>query len=69
VGAVTLTVVRNELEADVLCGLLRENGIECFHRGTDAAAVGIYGETSGGPTEVLVEEHDLAAARALLPAG
>ena len=68
-ATVTLTVVGNELEADALCGLLRVNGIECFHRATDRANVGIYGESSIGPTEVLVDEQDLAAARELLPPG
>ena len=64
----TLTVVGNEMEADALCGLLRANGIECFHRPTDAAAGGAYGGPSAsGPTEVVVNEGDLEAARKLLP--
>ncbi|HUZ98626.1 MAG TPA: DUF2007 domain-containing protein [Gaiellaceae bacterium] len=64
----TLTVVGNEIEADALCGLLRANGIECFHRPTDAAAGGSYGALSmSGPTEVVVNDEDLEAARKLLP--
>jgi hypothetical protein len=64
----TLTVVGNEMEADALCGLLRANGIDCFHRPTDAAAGGAYGGPSmSGPTEVVVNADDLGAARQLLP--
>jgi Putative prokaryotic signal transducing protein len=68
---VTLTVVRNELEAEELCGLLRVNGIECMFRGTDiSAGSGIGGGYElAGPTEILVNPEDLAAARALLPPG
>lgn len=65
---VTLTVVGNEIEADALCGLLQANGIECFHRRTDAAAGGAYGGPSmSGPTEIVVNEGDLESARKLLP--
>jgi hypothetical protein len=63
-----LTVVGNELEAETLCGLLRTNGIECFFRRTDVSA-GAYGATAsmGGPTEIVVSQGDLEAARQLLP--
>jgi hypothetical protein len=70
---VTLTVVDNELEADMLCGMLRANGIYCAHRnssvgaaqyGTEVAGV-IFGQ--GSPSEVLVEEAQLEEARKLLP--
>ena len=67
---VTLTVVANEMEAEMLCGLLRTSGIECSYRRTDAAAgLGTYGGgfSMGGPTEVLVREGDLDAARKLMP--
>jgi hypothetical protein len=68
-SAVKLTVVRDELEAEALCGLLRTNGIACFYRKTDSA--GAIGAESGGfaiagPTEVLVSDRDLDAARELL---
>jgi hypothetical protein len=72
-GLVTLTVVANEMEADMLCGLLRANGIECTHQsgGTFAGSFGsavtgaVFGEAA--PTEVVVEETQLAEARKLLP--
>jgi hypothetical protein len=62
-----LTIVRDGLEAEALCGLLRSNGIACFHRRTDFAAGATYGASSpAGPVEVLVDESDLAAARYVL---
>jgi hypothetical protein len=73
VAEVTLTVVPNELEADMLCGMLQANGIACSHRtaglqstlyGSDVGGV-LYGQ--GAPTEVLVEEEQLDEARKLLP--
>jgi predicted RNA methylase len=66
---VPLTVVANELEAETLCGMLRTNGIECATRRSDmSAGAGTFGGGVGmaGPTEVLVAESDLEAARELL---
>jgi hypothetical protein len=65
---VTLTFVGNDIEAEILCGLLRVNGIECAHRKSNvAAAINTGMGGMGGPTEVLVGSSDLEAARALLP--
>jgi hypothetical protein len=72
VFGVRLTVVADEVEAELLCGLLRTNGIACSFRRTDvAAAIGAYsgGFAMAGPTEVLVNREDLDAARRLLPRG
>ena len=69
-ASVRLTLVGNELEAETLCGLLRASGIPCWYRRSDmAAAAGTYGGgfANAGPTEVLVDEGDLADARSLLP--
>lgn len=66
----TLTVVGDEMEAEMICGLLRANGIECFHRRTDpASAISAFavGNSMAGPTEIVVNERDLEAARKLLP--
>ena len=66
----TLTVVGDELEAEMLCGMLRANGVECFYRRTDpASAISVYavGTSIAGPTEVVVNEEDLDRARRLLP--
>jgi hypothetical protein len=72
---VTLTVVANEMEADMLCGMLQANGISCSHRsdGVIAASFGsaltgaVFGEAA--QTAVLVEEAKLDEARRLLSGG
>ena len=67
---VTLTVVPDELAAEILCGRLRSNGIECMYRRTDlASATGTFGGgySMAGPTEILVDERDLAEARRMFP--
>jgi len=70
VALVRLTVVHDEAEAEIVCGLLRANGIECSYRKTDVAA-GAWtgGFARGGPIELLVNEGDLVAGRRLLPKG
>jgi hypothetical protein len=62
-GVVTLTAVQNEPEAEVICGLLRSSGIKCFHRTTEMSS-SAYGAVS--PTEVVVDEADLARAQKVL---
>ena len=64
---VVLTVVPNEPEAEILCGLLRANGIECDYRETDSIDSPIEDFIPAGPREVMVHEADLEAARELLP--
>jgi hypothetical protein len=72
---VTLTIAANELEAGMLCGELRANGIACMHQSSGAfadsygsAVTGaVFGEAA--TTAVLVEEGQLEEARKLLPAG
>jgi hypothetical protein len=64
-----LTIVPNELEAEMVCALLRSAGIECGHRETDVAA-GLAGGQPGmmGPREVLVAAEDLERAQEVLSA-
>ena len=62
----TLTVVHDEMEADAVCGMLRANGVDCFFRKTDVAGAWTTGFARGGPSEILVAERDLTAARELL---
>ena len=64
---VVLTVVPGETEAELLCGVLRANGIEGGYRDTDAIDSPIEDFIAAGPREVLVHQADLEAARALLP--
>ena len=64
---VRVTVVPGEPEAEVLCGLLRANGIKCGFRPTDepdSAFEGFGGE--GGAREILVAPADREDAKALL---
>ena len=70
---VHLTVVDNDLEADLLCGMLRDNGISCTHESSNLGpghsrtevAEAVRGR--GSRTEVLVEEAQLEQAQSLLP--
>lgn len=63
---VVLTVVSGEQEAEVLCGLLRSAGIDCAYRDTEAIDSPLEDFIEAGPREILVQEADLNAARALL---
>lgn len=65
---VRVTIVSNEPEAELACGLLRSHEIPCMHRITDLA-FGSGGEvpaSGAGPRELLVRPGDLERARAVL---
>jgi hypothetical protein len=64
---VVLTVVSGEPEAQILCGLLETNGIDCTYRDTEAIDDAYEDYIESGPREILVREADLEAARQLLP--
>ena len=57
---VRLTVVADESAAEILCGLLRTEGIVCSYRYVETGFDGGYSFE-----EVLVREHDLERAREL----
>lgn len=59
-------VVSGEPEAEVVCGLLRSEGIECSYRDTEAIDSPLEDFTAAGPREILVKATDLEAARELL---
>lgn len=62
-----LTVVPNELAAELVCSFLRAEGIRCAHRITDIGAGAWDGVPSAaGPREVLVDPADVEAAREVL---
>ena len=64
---VRLTVVPNEGEAEILCGLLRAEGIVCNHRYTNVSSGSADASTTfGGWREVLVLEQDAERARELM---
>ena len=63
---VALTMVRSEAEAEVLCGMLRTNGIACGYQQTNVGAGAADGFTRGGALEVFVAEGNASRARELL---
>jgi hypothetical protein len=60
-----LTLVANPAEAELIRSLLGTEGIESMRKQTDFGA-GTMDGFSGGQQEILVEEADLEAARALI---
>ena len=64
-SSVQLPVV-NEVEAEMICGLLRSAGIKCGHRPAQVATGSLEALAVGGPHEVLVDEADLETARGLI---
>jgi hypothetical protein len=63
---VVVTVVASETEAEMVCGLLRANGIECGYRDTDAIDTPLENFSAAGPREILVREADLEDAKSVL---
>jgi hypothetical protein len=63
---VVVTVVSGPPEAEIVCGLLRTNGIECASRDTAQIDSPLEDFTEAGPREILVHAADLETARALL---
>jgi Putative prokaryotic signal transducing protein len=63
---VVVTVVADETEAEIACGLLRSAGIECGYRDTEALDSALEEFTEAGPREIFVHASDLEAARELL---
>ena len=63
---VGVTVVRNEAEAEVVCGMLRSNGIACGYEQTNFGAGATDGYPRGGAVEIFVADEDEQRARDLL---
>jgi hypothetical protein len=63
---VVVEVVATEGEAELLCSLLKNEGIRCTYRVTNYGAGTGDGLAVGGPQEVIVRSEDLAAARGIL---
>jgi hypothetical protein len=62
-----LTIVANELEAEMVRALLTTHGIDSMQRYTNFGAGALDGMPSGaGPREILVRPADLDAARELI---
>jgi hypothetical protein len=64
--ATVVKVVSGTSEAEVVCGLLRSNGIECAHRDTDEIDSPLEDFIAAGSQEILVHPSDLEAAKELL---
>jgi hypothetical protein len=64
VATTRLTTVRGEVEAEMLCGILRSFGIKCASglSATEAAE----GFVANPPHDVFVDENDLDRAREIL---
>ena len=58
---IRLTVVPDEGQAEILCGLLRSEGIRCAHMVGDVSAEALL--TYAGWHEVFVDEGDLSGPR------
>jgi putative signal transducing protein len=65
---VVLTVVSGEPEAEVVCGLLRSEGIDCAYRDTETIDTSLEDFIAAGQREILVRASDLEAAKELLAA-
>ena len=64
---VRVTIVPNEVAADLVCTFLRAEGIKCGHRVTNMGAGSWDGvPNAGGAREVLVDPADLEVAREAL---
>ena len=63
---VRLTVVSNEIEAEMILSLLQTEGIESTQQMTNYGAGGIDAVGSGGPREILVRAEDLERATELI---
>lgn len=64
---VRLTIVANELEAEMVRSLLATAGIASMQRYTNFGAAALDGMPSGvGPREILVHDDNLEAARELI---
>ena len=61
-------VVPSEPEAEMVCELLRNAGIACGYRDTEAIDSPMEGFIAAGPREILVHPDDLDAAKDLLAA-
>ena len=59
-----LSIVSGEAEAEIVCGLLRAEGVRCFHQATDISAEAFAGV--GEWREILVLVEDLERARELI---
>jgi hypothetical protein len=58
-----IEVVGSELEAILVCAILRDAGVPCMHRPTNIGSGAMDGLTTGGPRAIVVRREDLDLAR------
>jgi hypothetical protein len=63
---VLLDVVRSVAEAELVCLILRDAGVDCMHRVTNVGSGAMDGITTGGPREIVVRAEELGIARRIL---
>ena len=63
---VVLDVVPTELEANLICSILRDSGIECLHRPTNQSVGAGDGWPLAGPREIVVPAELIVSAREAL---
>jgi hypothetical protein len=63
---VVVSVVDTEPEAEIICGLLRANGIECYYRDTEEIDSPLEDFTAAGRREIVVRAADADVARELV---
>jgi hypothetical protein len=63
---VVVEAVPTVIEASIVCGLLRDAGIECYDRPTNFAVAAMDGWPSAGPREIVVRGKDADEARTVL---
>ena len=67
-GDVVVSVVPDEADAEMVCGMLAANGVRAWFQKTNAGAAIWTGTMATiGPIQVLVPEEDAAKAHELLP--
>jgi hypothetical protein len=65
---VVVKVAGSEPEAELVCSLLRDAGIDCLSRVTNFGAGAGDGLATSGPHKIMVGARDVQAARELLDA-
>ena len=63
---VVLDSVATEMEAELICSVLRGEGIQCMYRPTNFAAGANDGFAASGAREILVRADDVDKAREVL---
>jgi hypothetical protein len=63
---VVIEVVRSELEAILVCAILRDAGLPCMHRVTNYGSGAMDGLTTGGPRAIVIRREHLDLARRVI---